>query len=69
MYRYDWYMTPEVLVKKEPKEEDIKLDFIKALSFYDRSNIKKICQDFALYVLRDGVYYGYIYNGTDGVIV
>ena len=68
MYRYDWYMVPEVMGKKINEEKAIE-DFREALSFYDRSNIKKICQDFALQVLRDGVYYGYVYNGTEGVIV
>ena len=68
MYRYDWYMVPEVMGKKINEEKAVE-DFREALSFYDRSNIKKICQDFALQVLRDGVYYGYVYNGTEGVIV
>jgi hypothetical protein len=31
--------------------------------------IKKICTDIALNVIKDGAYYGYVANGGDGIIL
>lgn len=68
MYRYDWYMVPELL-SDNYKEEKVIADFQKGLNFMDASHIKKICGEFALAVIRDGVYYGYIAEGTEGFYI
>ena len=58
MYRYDWYAVPEIYDSKA-KQEDVLKDFVKILSFLDESHIKKLCNDIALSVIKDGAYYGY----------
>lgn len=58
MYRYDWYAVPEIYDQKV-KEEKVLTDFAKMLSFLDESHIKKLCNDIALSVIKDGAYYGY----------
>ena len=68
LYRYDWYMVPEIFSDSVNDDKVIK-DFTKALHYLDATNIKKLCGEFALAVLRDGVYYGYAYEGKNGIIV
>ena len=68
MYRYDWYMVPELL-SDNAKEEKVVADFTKVLSYFDASHIKKLCGDFALRVVRDGVYFGYAYEGENSILV
>lgn len=68
MYRYDWYIVPEILDDKA-KEEKIMKDFSKMLNFLDNSYIKKLCGDIALNVLIDGCYYGYLVPSNDSVII
>ena len=68
MYRFDWYMVPEVFSDKV-KEETLVTDFIKVLDFFDNSEVKRIGGEFCLSVLRDGVYYGYAYEGQNSIIV
>ena len=68
MYRYDWYVVPEVYDEKI-KEDKIVKDFNKILNYLDNSYIKKICGDIALNVIKDGAYYGYIVPSTKGVII
>ena len=47
MYRYDWYIVPEVY-DKQMKEDKIVADFNKVLTYLDNSYIKKVCADIAL---------------------
>ena len=68
MYRYDWYMVPELLVDNA-KEEKVVADFTKTLRFFDASYIKKHCGEFALKVIRDGVYFGYAYEGEGRILI
>jgi hypothetical protein len=68
MYRYDWYVVPEVYDEKI-KEDKIVKDFNKILNYLDNSYIKKICGDIALNVIKDGAYYGYIVPSSKGVII
>jgi hypothetical protein len=42
------------------KEEKVLKDFAKVLDYLDNSNIRKICGDIALSVIKDGAYYGYV---------
>lgn len=68
LYRYDWYMVPE-LIADTVKEEKVVKEFQNLLNKFDASYIKKLCGEFALRVIRDGVYYGYIYEGENGFLV
>lgn len=68
MYRYDWYIVPEVF-DDSVKEEKILKDFSKMLNFLDNSYIKRICGQMALKVLIDGCYYGYIVPSNDAVVI
>ena len=68
MYRYDWYIVPEILDDKV-KEEKVLKEFSKLLNFLDNSYIKKICGDIALQILIDGCYYGYLVPSSDSVII
>ena len=68
MYRYDWYVVPEIY-DENIKEEKIVGDFHKVLNYLDNSYIKKICTDIALNVIKDGAYYAYIAEGKDGLVL
>lgn len=68
MYRFDWYMVPEIF-SENPNETKIATDFVKVLDYFDNSNIKKNCNEFTLKVIRDGVFYGYAYEGEKGVLI
>lgn len=68
MYRYDWYMVAEPFTETV-NENKVVADFTKALTYFDNSNIKRLCGEFSLQILKDGVYYGYAYEGTEGVII
>ena len=68
MYRYDWYIVPEN-VKSGTKPEEILKDFTNILSYLDSSYIEKTCGDIALEVIRNGAYYGYITDSTNGLIL
>ena len=47
MYRYDWYLVPEIF-DDSIKEEKVLKDFSKMLNFLDNSYIKKVCGEMAL---------------------
>ena len=68
MYRYDWYVVPEIYDEKI-KEEKIVGDFHKVLNYLDNSYIKKVCGDMALGVIKNGAYYGYIVPTASGIII
>lgn len=68
MYRYDWYVVPEVY-DESIKEEKIVGDFHKVLNFLDNSYVKKVCGDMALGVIKNGAYYGYIVPTSKGIII
>ena len=68
MYRYDRYVVPEIYDDKV-KEEKIITDFTKVLNYLDNSYIKKICGDIALNVIKNGAYYGYIVQGSEGLVL
>lgn len=67
MYKFDWYVVPEVLVDNY-KEDQVVTEYVKMIDFFDKSTVKKMCGQFALKVIKDGVYYGYAYEGTEGII-
>ncbi len=68
MYRYDWYIVPEIL-DDTVKEEKVLKDFSKLLNFLDNSYIKKICGEMALKVLIDGCYYGYLVPSNESIVI
>jgi hypothetical protein len=68
MYRYDWYVVPEVF-DESIKEDKIMKDFAKVLHYLDNSYIAKVCGDIALAVVKNGAYYGYIVDNPHGVII
>lgn len=70
MYRYDWYIVPEVYVDKEKANvENILKDFTRILGYLDSSYIEKTCGDIALEVLKNGAYYGYIAESPNGLVL
>ena len=66
MYRYDWYIVPEIYDTKAG-EEKIITDFARILNYLDNSYIKKVCGDIALEVIKQGAYYGYIIENKNGL--
>lgn len=68
MYRYDWYVVPEVYDDKT-KSDKIMKDFHKVLTYMDNSYVAKICGEMALGVVKNGAYYGYLVQTPKGVIV
>lgn len=69
LYRYDWYVVPEIYGSDEVKEEKVLKDFAKVLNYLDNSNIRKICGDIALSVIKDGAYYGYIVPSNEALVL
>lgn len=67
-YRYDWYMCPEVMSDNINEDKVVK-EFMKTLNFFDATHIKKLCGEFALGVIRDGVYYGYAYKSDNCLLI
>ena len=68
MFRYDWYITPEVYDKKFKANEIVK-DFQKILVYLDNSYIKKTCNDIALQVILNGAYYCCIVPNDKGILL
>ena len=68
MYRYDWYIVPEVY-DETVKEDKIVGDFHRLLNYLDNSYIKKICGDIAKEVIVKGAYYACIVEGSKGLIL
>jgi len=67
MYRYDWYMVPEILNDKANNDKIVD-EFMKTLNYFDATHIKKLCGEFALSVIRDGIYYCYAYEGAHSIL-
>ena len=65
LYRYDWYVVPEVL--KETDEKTIIKDFNNILRFFDNSHIKQLCGNWALDIIVNGVYYGYKLDNNNAI--
>lgn len=65
MYRYDWYITPFIQDISKEKENKILKDFSNVLLYFDKSNIKRLCGNIALDIIKEGVYYGIIVGFDD----
>lgn len=68
MYRYDWYIVPEVF-DESTKTDKIVEDFARILNYLDNSYVKKTCGDIALQVILNGAYYGYLVDTPDSIIL
>ena len=66
LYRYDWYVVPYV-EDENVKNDKILAEFSKVLEYLDNSNIKYMCGNIALEVIKNGCYYGYIVDTADGM--
>ena len=69
LYRYDWYITPEIKDESEKSFEKALIDFNNILGYLDNSHIKKVCGDIASEVVKNGAYYGYISPSKDGIVL
>ena len=74
LYRYDWYVVPEIKadntsVNNKNLNKNILTDFNSLLSFFDDSNIKKMCGDIALDAIIDGAFYGYTVKNKDRIVL
>ena len=68
MYRYDWYVTPYINDDKI-KNEKVLDNFKTALKILDSYGVKKTLGEIALKVLRQGCYYGYKVDTSNGVVL
>ena len=69
MYRYDWYVVPEIFDAKSENAEKVMKDFAKVLTYLDNSNIAKVSADIALGVIKNGAYYGYVVDMKDQILL
>ena len=67
LYRYDWFVTP--CCEDSTKAEKVKTEFFKVLKYFDDSSVKKFCGKITKKVLLNGVYYGYLNDTEDRVVV
>ena len=68
LYRYDWYVVPEIYSDKV-KEDKILKEFSNILNYLDNSYIKRLCGEIALEVIKKGAYYGYTIPSETGIIL
>lgn len=68
MYRYDWYIVPEIY-SENVKPEQVASEFTKILSYLDGSYVKQVCNDIANKVVVEGVFYGYVIDSADGMVI
>ncbi|MCF0126432.1 MAG: hypothetical protein HUJ68_11910 [Clostridia bacterium] len=68
LYRYDWMVVPYIETDKI-KEEKVLTEFSKVLTFLDNFNAKLVFGEIALKTVRNGVYYGYIIESKDKLII
>lgn len=68
LYRYDWYVVPYI-DDESAKNEKVLGDFAKVLSYLDNSDIKLMCGNIALEIIKNGCYYGYIVDTKLGMTI
>ena len=69
MYRYDWYVVPEIYDASSINESKTMKEFAKTLTFLDNSSIKSTAMKLARKTVVDGCYYGYVIKSDDGIIL
>ena len=57
LYRYDWYVSTFMISDTQADRTKAIRDFAKVLDYLDQSNIKKVCGDVALEIVKSGSYY------------
>lgn len=67
LYRYDWLLVP--YIEDMTKSEKALTDFTKILKFLDDSYIPKLCADLALKTIVNGLYYGYVMDTTESIMI
>ena len=73
LYRYDWYVTPYVINSSssktpvEKKDKKVLKAFSDVLLYLDKSEIKRVCGNIALDIIKEGIYYAYIVDFGDKV--
>ena len=68
LYRYDWYCEP-VVFDENMAEDKVIAEFHTVLTYLDNSNIKLVSNDIARKAIVNGVYYGYIVETPNRLIV
>lgn len=68
MYRYDWYVVPEIY-DESVKEKKVIAEFKELLAVLDNSYIKQLCDTIALKVIKDGCYYGYLVPSSERLAI
>jgi hypothetical protein len=69
LYRYDWYVVPEIMDHDGVKNDKVVKEFNDILKYLDNSHVKKLCGDIALEVIKYGAYYGYIIPSSSGLVL
>jgi len=69
LYKYDWYIIPYIQNKDKVKENQVLSKFAEVLSFFDRSNLRKLCGNIALSIIKNGCYYGYLIDSDDSIVL
>lgn len=69
LFKYDLFIYPLVLGKMKKKTNTMLNDYYKVLSYFDESEPKKLCNKFALEIIRHGCYYGYRIEKDDKIVV
>lgn len=65
LYRYDWYVTTFVIDNTKDREKKILTDFSNVLMYLDNSEVKLVCENIALDIIIEGIYYGIIIDFGD----
>lgn len=68
LYRYDWYVSPEIYDEKV-KEDKVIDELTTILRFLDDSNIAYNCEKIARNVIVRGAYYGYIIDSKEACVL
>lgn len=68
LFRYDWYITPEVFDEKV-KEDKIIAEYTNILSFLDESEITSTCDEISTEVILNGAYYGYLIDSPNAIVL
>lgn len=64
LYRYDWYVAPEIYDEKV-KEDKVIDELTRVLAFLDDSSIASTCENMAREIIVKGAYYGYLVDSKD----
>ena len=73
LYRYDWHVAVETydekIVDSETSKKKILKEFYSLLDFLDTSNIKQLCGEIVLSIVKNGAYYGYITSSGEKLVL